>query len=226
MDLYQAIRQSSDFIEGIEIPDEARHSFALSFFAAVERGIGGLWFEPGSAEQRFTADDIAYCVATRYAEMQAAFNGNLINSPIERRLFGSLLWMNFGSAGYARLDEHAMNIEPTLYLKPEQPVVYITPQYSVDRYRVDFLVWFVVGESIGKVAIECDGHDFHEKTKEQAAKDKRRDRDLLASEIPVMRFTGSEIFRDSHGCAKQVESVVAAMIEKLAANSLSHKEAA
>lgn len=226
MDLYQAIRQSSDFIEGIEIPDEARHSFALSFFAAVERGIGGLWFEPGSAEQRFTADDIAYCVATRYAEMQTAFNGNIISSPIERRLVGSLLWMKFGEAGYARFDEYGHWYDCDLHKFIKGPAAYITPQASVGRYRVDFLIWAVAGNETIKLGIECDGHDFHEKTKEQAAKDKRRDREILAADIPMMRFTGSEIYRDAHSCAKQIESVFSALVDKAMAKASIQKEIA
>lgn len=226
MELFDEIRRSSDFIEGIDIPSEARQSFALSMFSAIEPGIGGLWYENGSEYQSYTSDTLAYCVANRYAELQSAFNSDIISSPIERRLIGSLLWMKYGPAGYATFDEYGMNMEPSLYLKPSVPVAFITPQYSVGRYRVDFLVWFVVGDLIGQIAIECDGHDFHEKTKEQAAKDKRRDRDLLASDIPVMRFTGSEIFRDPHGCAKQVEYVVSTMIQKSIAKVAGQKEIA
>ena len=45
------------------------------------------------------------------------------------------------------------------------------------------------------IAVECDGHEFHEKTKQQAARDKARDRD---------RFTGSEIWKDPGACADEV----------------------
>lgn len=47
------------------------------------------------------------------------------------------------------------------------------------------------------LAVECDGHDFHEKTKEQARRDKSRDRILISHGIHTIRFTGSEIFRRS-----------------------------
>ncbi|MDQ3254286.1 MAG: endonuclease domain-containing protein [Acidobacteriota bacterium] len=49
--------------------------------------------------------------------------------------------------------------------------------------------------------VECDGHDFHEKRKEQAAKDKRRDRILQSLGYRVFRFTGSEIHNDAIACA-------------------------
>jgi len=82
-------------------------------------------------------------------------------------------------------------------------------QQTIKPYRVDFLVEKIdyVGDlentrfSTKKIVVECDGHDFHERTKEQAKKDKKRDRDLQKAGYLVMRFTGSEIFADAVGCA-------------------------
>lgn len=59
-------------------------------------------------------------------------------------------------------------------------------------------------------AIECDGHDFHERTKQQAARDKQRDRDLQVAGFRIIRFTGSEIWSDAQECAGQVLQVVEA----------------
>lgn len=73
------------------------------------------------------------------------------------------------------------------------------------RFRVDFLV-SMLGEdgSMKQVVVECDGHDFHEKTKEQAKKDKQRDRALTRMGLPLLHFTGSEIWRDADKCAHEV----------------------
>jgi very-short-patch-repair endonuclease len=60
------------------------------------------------------------------------------------------------------------------------------------RYRIDF-AFFSGGE---RWAVELDGHDFHEKTKSQATRDKRRDRELVADGWRVLRYTGSEIYSD------------------------------
>lgn len=46
------------------------------------------------------------------------------------------------------------------------------------------------------VDIELDGHDFHERTKEQSQRDKSGDRALTLDGWTVLRFTGSEIFAD------------------------------
>ena len=52
--------------------------------------------------------------------------------------------------------------------------------------------------------IECDGHDFHEKTKEQVARGKRRDRDLISMGYDVIHFSGSEIWHDVDACSQYI----------------------
>jgi len=66
------------------------------------------------------------------------------------------------------------------------------------NYRVDFMlpVYDTVIQEGMTFIVECDGHDFHEKTKEQAKHDKQRDRDFITAGYIVMRFTGSEVFND------------------------------
>lgn len=66
----------------------------------------------------------------------------------------------------------------------------LIPQFKWTNYRIDWVVNITRLKS-PHVFIECDGHDFHERTKEQAAHDKKRDRAIQASNIPIMRFTGS-----------------------------------
>lgn len=80
--------------------------------------------------------------------------------------------------------------------------ILIFPQMPIGKYRADFLVsvrHYEGGEVIG--VIECDGHDFHERSKEQARHDKQRDRYFQSLGLIVLRYTGSEIFRDPLMCA-------------------------
>jgi very-short-patch-repair endonuclease len=78
--------------------------------------------------------------------------------------------------------------------------VSVTQQARVGAYRVDFLL-----EANGRrVVVECDGHDFHERTKEQASRDKAQDRALQRAGCLVARFTGSDITRNPEGCAVEV----------------------
>ena len=52
--------------------------------------------------------------------------------------------------------------------------------------------------------IECDGHEFHERTKAQAAHDKARDRELQGRGYQVLRFAGSEIWRAPFEVASEI----------------------
>lgn len=73
----------------------------------------------------------------------------------------------------------------------------ITPQFHIGKYRIDFVI-----ERL-KIAIELDGHDYH-KTKEQRTYDASRERFLQRQGWQVVRFTGSEIWRNAKKCADEI----------------------
>jgi very-short-patch-repair endonuclease len=92
----------------------------------------------------------------------------------------------------------------------------VKSQVQIDDWRVDFVVhaWtygeMPFGPRLGgkprwrRLIVECDGHDFHERTKEQAAKDRSRDRAVSLAGYDIFRFTGSELWNSPWGCADQV----------------------
>jgi very-short-patch-repair endonuclease len=121
-------------------------------------------------------------------------------SPIEWQLFAYLLfcWDCGGHTYQPNVPDVQWDVVGT----------YLDTQHRVGPYTVDFMVTVKSGDKTECVAIECDGHDFHERTKEQAAHDKKRDRFLVASGITVLRFTGSEIYKDPWQCCKEIMKVV------------------
>lgn len=90
--------------------------------------------------------------------------------------------------------------------------IYIIPQEEIAEYRVDFLIVMVKNGT--RFVVECDGHDFHEKTKEQAAKDKSRERKLLKMGYKVVRFSGSEIYQNPKKCANEFEDLIIEELKK------------
>lgn len=90
------------------------------------------------------------------------------------------------------------------YLQPG--VVWIPGRMRIGPYNPDFVCGQWVSPTLFLVlAVEADGHDFHERTKEQAERDRKRDRLLLRKHcVPTLRFTGSEVWRDPFACAKEV----------------------
>lgn len=71
-------------------------------------------------------------------------------------------------------------------------------------YRIDFA--FFDHTRRRRYAVELDGHDFHERTKEQAERDRSRDRALTAAGWVCLRFTGREVYRDPGACLDQIET--------------------
>lgn len=95
-------------------------------------------------------------------------------------------------------------------------VAAIVPQATVSgatasdewKYRLDFLL--IAGRSVASrraFAIECDGHEWHEKSKAQVARDKRRDRDLILAGIVPVRFSGHEIHKSVGDCVDYIRSL-------------------
>jgi very-short-patch-repair endonuclease len=82
----------------------------------------------------------------------------------------------------------------------------VDTQTNVGPYRIDMTVVF----GTTRLAVECDGHDFHERTKEQAARDKARDRYLVSQGWIVLRFTGSEVWKDAALCAVEILDIALA----------------
>lgn len=76
-------------------------------------------------------------------------------------------------------------------------------QHKLLDWRADFVI-SIPSVSDKKVIVECDGHDFHERTKEQAARDRSRDRAAQEAGHMMLRYTGSEIYRDPMMCAENV----------------------
>lgn len=70
------------------------------------------------------------------------------------------------------------------------------------RYRLDFAIMNVATDTY--LAIEVDGNAHHDRTKEQARRDRARDRALTAAGWTVLRFAGSEVWANAKGCVKEV----------------------
>lgn len=85
--------------------------------------------------------------------------------------------------------------------------------HPVGKYRADLLIVASAGPKHFLVVVELDGHDFHERTKEQAARDKKRDRWMQTQGIRVLRFTGSEVYADPFNCVDQLYDLISAEYE-------------
>lgn len=163
------------------------------------------WFVMNVCEtEGFTLDD-ATSKAFDYQRLNA-----LVKSPIEEQLGVALL---FTTDGYKAIQ---------FKFSPSEEVVpsdcwgsFFECQGNIGKYKADFLITVQCENRKTRIAIECDGHDFHEKTKEQAQKDKARDRFFVSEGVIVLRFTGSEIYRDVNKCTEEIGALAYRELEKL-----------
>lgn len=139
-------------------------------------------------------EELSMKIGSDFAGLQLrAFENCEISSPVEQIFY---MYWNFYQSIYCR------------------PIfIFLSPQYKIENYRVDFFVdlphyfkmntncilsenpnsnYNLLIQEIPKYVIEIDGH-WHEKTPEQVEQDKQRERLIQMSGFKMFRFTGKEI---------------------------------
>jgi very-short-patch-repair endonuclease len=118
-------------------------------------------------------------------------------SPIERDFL-----VAFCDAAVARGYRVGLHASSSLH-EGADATIGIWPQKMMFRYVLDFAITFWFRGAPFHLAIECDGHEFHQKTKEQADRDTARERAISAWGYRVLRFTGRQINADAKACAME-----------------------
>lgn len=151
-----------------------------------------------------------------YTSVMEDYDRAVGDSPIERLFCAAL--RQVAAQGHR-------SIEAVYLMKPDDDVpyfqevaesagelhktAYLFSQVQLAGWRVDFVIYypdFVNRDvrTLTRLLIECDGHAYHERTKEQAKRDRSRDRIAQYEGFPIFRFTGSEIWNDPYECADEV----------------------
>lgn len=82
--------------------------------------------------------------------------------------------------------------------------------YKEKTYRADFVMMAekykgnVQDDDVIYFVVECDGHEYHHTTKDQVNRDNERDMQIKLAGYDVLRFSGSQIFRDPFKCANDI----------------------
>lgn len=126
-----------------------------------------------------------------------------IKSPIEK-----IFLMAFSIIKLEYYDDFTVNITPQKKICIEEKV-----------YYADFLLRYYIENPFCEsfcyeLIIECDGHDFHNSTKEQVKKDNERDFDLKRAGYDVLHFSGSQIYENPWKCADEALSYFEENIRK------------
>jgi hypothetical protein len=174
---------------------------------------------------RMATAEVAKWAAAEYAEIMDAQLGDVeygpaLHSPLEALFY---LWWSavVGDNSYwGRV----------LYLLHQQDV-----EVSAGKYRLDFVVWLQPdiayrwdrdGMEWPKIAVEVDGHGFHEKTPEQVTRRDQRDRALQQDGWVVFHFSWTELTSRPQQCIGEVLGVAREHYQRLSAENWKRKNAA
>lgn len=112
-----------------------------------------------------------------------------------------------------KIELQKLNLISTIKFNPYIDVVDIINQETIEcgkkKYRVDFLIPVIYKnqENICFI-VECDGYEFHQKSKEQVKKDNERTRNLQKQGYEIIRFSGSEIWKNVNECALEIKRII------------------
>lgn len=159
-----------------------------------------LYYEEEGNVDKYLCEKVSTILSGNKADGGMRLEESLIGceSPIEQLLALELEWI-----GLKNINSY----------NPFVDVIEIEKQKEITcenkKYRVDFFipVLYLNQENIG-VIVECDGHEFHQKTKEQVEKDNNRTRDLQKAGYEVIRFSGTEIWHRPYRCAMEVKNII------------------
>lgn len=91
-----------------------------------------------------------------------------------------------------------------LYYEPQTEVIINNKKYIVDfMIFSDKYVNTDLPENF-KLIIECDGFEFHHSNKKQVEYDNKREYDFKTAGYQILRFTGTEIYKEPLECAKKI----------------------
>ncbi len=113
------------------------------------------------------------------------------DSPLERDL---LLELN--KQGISYVMQRRINKDGTFYEFPDE----------IDFDKILTIPDFYIENESTKLCVYADGHTYHERTENQALRDKNIDRELQKIGFHVLRYTGKEIRSNSELVVENIKS--------------------
>ena len=152
----------------------------------------------------------------------------LFENPFEQSTQIQVSYTNYDS-GIEECDDGNITETPSsvcINIKGKHPDFHTTPfpnhvvlmmgnckhwNHTIGNYKPDFM--FVIASDYSlNFAIEIDGFDYHDKTKEQAAKDKQRDRFFTRNGFIPIRFAGTEVYRSPVDCVRETMQIILSIL--------------
>lgn len=114
-------------------------------------------------------------------------------SPIEKILFLAFRILETVRCNELSDKSVAFNIEPQYLVDTGKKKYYVDLYFEIESWT----------ENVG-VAVECDGYEFHQKSKKQVKYDNEREYEIKKCGFDMLRFSGSQIYNDPFKCANDI----------------------
>ena len=81
-------------------------------------------------------------------------------------------------------------------------------KYRVDFFmKIEYKIKYKDFKTVNLI-IEVDGHEFHQKTKEQVERDNERTRKLQIAGYEIIKFSGTEVYRKPNKCIDTLFEII------------------
>ena len=141
-----------------------------------------------------------------YCQIAGAESGHEITSPPEQLFL--CVWANITAIGVRLHPQHSIGKFKADFMA--NPLDHF---FSQTMFHPDKLEEFA--NILPRYVIEIDGFEWHDKTPQQAERDKKRDRFIHGQGYQVLRFAAREVLRDPKQCVLEVEKLLVASISDL-----------
>jgi len=128
--------------------------------------------------------------------VEAFYAGPRCESPLEAIFAGWWFGLECVFGGLALEPQHRVTVEGVNYRLDFKVKLQHPDFYDAARR--------VYRETLPLIGVELDGHDFHEKTKEQVTARNKRDRDLQVAGWRIFHISGSELVRRGYDAVSEV----------------------
>lgn len=131
------------------------------------------------------------------------FEDHKISSPIEQMFLSAMEYLLIkNNCRYDRPVPFSIDGK-TLHMRHG---IIVSPQDSIGEYRVDFRVQYyhkcvvhdgqILSGRYDQIIVELDSKEFHDRDEEDRVHEKERGRYLVKQGYKLIRFTGTEVFKD------------------------------
>lgn len=160
-------------------------------------------------QEKICEDVVVGCSDFDYANTYDEIIEQGITSPPEQLFYAC--WINHPSYHETFISLFPQKKIGSFFMDFETSII----SYFINNTRLENETLKEIWSACPLVGIEIDGHEWHEKTKEQVAKDKKRERYIVSQGYRVFRFSAKQVLDDVCSSCNEIFDFCVPILEGL-----------